>query len=102
MEMLLSPAGAVFTILIAVFVVAFVSGVHGPRWLAVVSGIGLLAILALLTKLAIRNLKWTFQKNRCPRCGYNRSGLDRGDKCPECGHSPRSILDFVRPRRWRP
>lgn len=100
LELLLSPQGAALSGLIAIASVAFASGFHGPRWLAFISGAGLLAILAFLTTLAVRNLKWVYRPARCPRCDYNRAGLERGDKCPECGHSPRNILDSVKSRWW--
>jgi hypothetical protein len=37
--------------------------------------------------------------NRCPCCGYDRTGLTRSTKCPECGAAPTDTEALARLRR---
>ena len=34
-------------------------------------------------------LRWRAKRDRCPCCGYSRSGLAPGSRCPECGAVPK-------------
>ena len=89
LTMLLFGIGAMVVSVFAMCATCCIAG------LPYVSSVVLLPITVFFVCYALMYIQqfgegWTFFKGLCPKCNYDRQGLENTINCPECGHSTES------------
>ena len=83
--------GATLLVPLAFFILDSVfGGIRASIWAILIVAICPLFLIAAIFTIAWRadmHDRNCAEKGICPKCGYNRAGLDPTARCPECGKS---------------